>query len=205
VRLDQQIREGQFDSFAVARVGLRHFGVKGKNLFWDSKRFVVRGVVEESIANEALATWRDLGAAIVSKHRRGSLLTDASEFGVLCIVLLEKEQANEVVLRSIAQHASAAIAVLPANAALSENVQVFCPNLVLAQRVEETSRLAPWAQIAWVGAKDTAWFAQQAAGLSLPIIAVRHYHGDSLAEARAAIDQLQADLAPIGQFAGYVV
>ena len=54
-----------------------------------------------------------------------------------------------------------------------------------------------------VGSVDE--FAEHSRDITLPIIAVRRYHGSSLAEARAAIDTLQADLAPIGQFAGYVV
>ena len=41
--------------------------------------------------------------------------------------------------------------------------------------------------------------------VDLPIVAVRRGRFASLAEARAGCDQLQADLAPLGQFAGYVV
>ena len=54
-------------------------------------------------------------------------------------------------------------------------------------------------------ASDIVRFAEQVTNLYRPIIAERRYRGTSLLEARAAIDTLQADLAPIGQFAGYVV
>ena len=61
-------------------------------------------------------------------------------------------------------------------------------------------------QIAVVEVNDAARFAEKVRGVALPVVVFRPLERQcSVDEARAACDRLQRDLAPLGQYAGYIV
>ena len=72
---------------------------------------------------------------------------------------------------------------------------------------ETRPRAVPdWAQLAICSAVSIDFFAAAIRDCQLPVIAVRQISPNaSIPQARAACDRLQFDLAPIGQFAGYLV
>ncbi len=182
--------------------GIRRFGVRDSHLFLNGKRFVIRGVIDERYAANT-SQWREMGGARVLQQVEDEVLSDASRQGILSVVRLDEKMESDT-LRQIALHVSTPLVVLSENSVLSNKQRGETPNLLLAQRMESLP-LQPWADVAWIEFSAIEEFATRIAGLTLPIIAVRRYHGTSLTEARAEIDILQADLAPSGQFAGYVV
>ena len=100
------------------------------------------------------------------------------------------------------------MAILHCNLPHDFQKPLSCPNLLLAQSIgpDQQRNMQPWADLAIVAAEDPGEFAQIAQRLTLPVIAQRRIHDPlPLAEARAACDALQRDLAPVGQFAGYIV
>lgn len=188
--------------------GIRRFGIQKQSFFLDGKRWVVRGVFEEGRSAE-LADFRQLGAALVLRSLnelpgQHEVLPQSTRLGVFVIVRLG-EKTPSFPLRTIARYPSSPIVVLPSAARLTRQHRNEAPNLVFAQRLEDSLAPAEWADAVWLEFTEMDDFVCRIQGINIPIIAVRRYHGDSLAEARAAIDTLQADLAPIGQFAGYVV
>jgi hypothetical protein len=198
LRLD--LGEGQ--PLLTQSFGIRRFGVRRHHLYLNGKRTVVRGVFDEHYSANA-AMWRGLAAVRVLQHLDSDLLCDASREGILSVVRFD-EKTTSFPLRAIAAHVSTPLVVLPAQAVFGSEQRGEVPNLLVAQRMESLPP-HPWANVAWIEFSALDDFAARIAGLTLPIIAVRRGNFTSLAEARIAIDTLQADMAPIGQFAGYVV
>lgn len=182
--------------------GIRRFGVVGKNLFLNGKRWVMRGIFAEHHGVDP-GCWREVGATRVMEVAEATELHAATRQGVMTLLNLDKAAAAE--LHLAARFASAAIVVIPVEAEISNELRKEVPNLILGQRVQSPADLGSWAEVAWVEFHETVDFQRRIAGLTCPVIAVRRGQFPTLEVARAAIDALQAELAPIGQFAGYVV
>jgi hypothetical protein len=188
--------------------GIRRFGIQGRSFFLDGKRWVARGIFEEGRSTE-LHDWRQSGATLVLQSvseisARHDAFKASTRMGVFVIVRLG-EKTTYFPLKTIATYPSSPIVVLPQAAVLTRQHRHDAPNLVFAQRLEDRIDPAVWADAVWVEFEEIEDFARRIEGINLPIVAVRRHRGASLAAARAAVDTLQADLAPIGQFAGYVV
>ena len=84
----------------------------------------------------------------------------------------------------------------------------IAPNLLLAQRIGpgDTPAIYEWAELAVITAESLDHFASVSNTLAVPILAERRLAvPQPIASARAECDTLQRDLAPLGQFAGYIV
>jgi hypothetical protein len=196
---------------ATARreIGLRSLGVRGRYFALESKRWVLRGVRAASTTATMPRERHEAAAAYVVGAASEEQLAEASQWGAMAVV--EVSGANQELvarLRTLALHPCVAMAIvrgeLPAD---FKHFQV-APNLLLAQSFGQNDEinLQPWAQVMLVAAEDPALVERIAAVGDLPLIAVRPLINPlPIAEARAACDALQRDLAPIGQFAGYVV
>jgi len=199
------LRQGEVRETIKREIGLRDLRPQKNNLFLDAKRWVLRGVHGDGFANSP-HDWRQASAVRITGSIDESWLIEAAGEGAMVVIRLDDPAQVDVhLLRRIARFTSAAMVVLPNPANLPDDVRLFAPNLLLAQQASAASPPAAWAHAAWVEMDSVEGFAGDAAGLSLPIIAVRRGRFDSLTVARAACDQLQADLAPLGQYAGYVV
>jgi len=111
-------------------------------------------------------------------------------------------------LRCLTQWPAVAIVILPNDCHFEKEVRAAAPNLLFAQRIdpEESSTLADWTQVIFCDATDAKSVAAFAKSWPLPVVAERRLKGDyTLIEARRECDHLQRDLAPFGDFAGYVV
>jgi hypothetical protein len=188
--------------------GIRRFGVLGKSFYLDGKRWVIRGAFDEELTTH-MTDWRAAGAVRVVRSISAlpgvhEILRDATRSGVVVIVGLG-EKTNSFPLKSIADNACSPVVVLPQDARMTRQHRKEAPNLLFAQRLEDRAVPDDWADAVWLEFTEIQDFARRIDAIDLPIIAVRRGHFASLNAARAAIDTLQADLAPIGQFAGYVV
>jgi hypothetical protein len=188
--------------------GIRRFGARAQSFYLDGKRWVVRGIFDEGHTSDP-EDWRAIGAARVLRSisaipGQHEILAEATRRGVMVIVRLG-DKTTSFPLQTIASYVCSPIVVLPEDACLMHDHRQAAPNLVFAQRLEHRAGAAEWADAIWLEFTRIEDFQGRIDRIELPIIAVRRGTFSSLAEARAAIDQLQADLAPIGQFAGYVV
>jgi hypothetical protein len=138
------------------------------------------------------------------------LLVEASRRGIYLIVNLDAAQVDiATALKQLARWPAVMMAIIHGGESLDRSLTQVAPNILLAQRVAgadlTTTALAPWASlvVADVSADATTL---PPPSFSAPVIVQRTLGAQvSAAEARAACDQLQRDLASSGQFAGYLV
>jgi hypothetical protein len=203
------VRGNEVVATARRELGLRRLGIRGRNLSLDGKHWVLRGVGAASTTARLPREWHAAPAAMVASNPNEEQLAEAAQWGALAIVEIDEPgEAAVQRLRELARCPAVAIAVmrgeLPAEFAKSP----FAPNLLLAQQIGpgDAQTLQPWAELAIVSADDPEFFARVSSRLTVPVVAQRRLALPlPIAEARAACDALQRDLAPGGQFAGYIV
>lgn len=201
------LRGGQPIATARREIGLRSLGVRGRKLLLAGKNWVLRGVSTESTPERLPRAWHEAAAALIADDTDAEALAEASQWGALSVVHIDGPGVLAVDrLRQLAQFPGAGIAVplrpLPAGFDRSA-----APNLLLAQLLGRDDPLAidSWADLLIIAAEAREHLAA-AAAMNKPVIVSRSLAAPvDLREARAACDKLQRDLAPIGQFAGYIV
>jgi hypothetical protein len=218
-RAELELRAGGNTLAAIYRtVGIRRLGASAKSLLFEGKRFVLRGVrrkfeisnLESQIDRDA-AFARESWTAIVVASPDDELCSFAGRRGILLVAdLTHREPACDTSfehLRRLASWPAVGIAVMATEADLRGNIHDAAPNLLLAQQVRagEPLDLKPWAQLALTESSNPADFVRTAAQCRSPLIACRNGQPDSLSAGRLACDTLQRDLAPYGDFAGYIV
>lgn len=190
-------------------IGLRSLGVRGGDLVLEGKPWVLRGVCAASTTAQRPRDWHETSAAYVAGAVDVETLTEASQWGALAVVNVDGK-GDEVAskLRALALHPCVAVAVVRDELPAGFSSASVAPNVLLAQpiRLGLELQVQPWARLLWAAADDPLVVRQVAGHSELPVIAVRTLSQPlPLEEARAACDRLQRELAPTGQFAGYVV
>jgi hypothetical protein len=153
--------------------------------------------------------WREVVASYVTDQLADDRLAEASQWGSLAVVELDcaEHDANDR-LRNLALHPAVALVVIRGELPADFKLSHVAPNLLLAQPMSDGNHatIRPWAQVLWLETDDPLSAGRIASQYDLPLIAVRRLASPlPLAEARAACDALQRDLASAGQFAGYIV
>jgi hypothetical protein len=209
-------RGGETIAKCERTIGVRRFGVRDRWLNFEGKRFVLRGVrrkANDRMQNEA-AFCHETWTAMVVSNPDDEFCEFASRNGMLLIAecrsqpesAAQRDVACE--LRRLAQWPAVAIAIVDRDADLPANVAAVTHNLLLGQRigVEETLDAIEWAQVVFAEVVDPRQFENKIEGCNLPVVAVRP-RSESIAIdfARGACDKLQSELAPHGDFAGYIV
>jgi hypothetical protein len=180
--------------------------LRGKNLALNGKRWVLRGVSTASATERLPRAWHEAAAAFISAGLDPDTLAESSQWGALAVVGVTQQGEDAAArLRELAHFPGAAIAIvstLPPNFKKSE----FAPNLLLAQHLHSSdSAVEPWTDLLAVLADEPDRL-RAASSIDKPLLAIRPIRAPvPVVEARAACDVLQRDLAPIGQFAGYIV
>lgn len=196
-------------------IGIRRLGAAGRNLRWEGKRWVLRGIggpgpaTPTASVDELVAAFRDASAAMVAVDPGESLCRAASRAGVVVVARLSDPTGIEVQLAALGRSGAVAIALLPAGvAAAARALHSAAPNLLLAQLCHDQIPVAPadWADVVVCRVSEPAGFHAAVAACPLPIVAERRLNKTvSVPEARAACDRLQRDLAPGGAYAGYLI
>ena len=194
---------------ATARrsVGLRALGVRDRRIHFEGKNWVLRGVTASASIARHPADWHSASAAYVAEHNIERFV-EASELGVLAIAYVDADGDIPLQLRQLALHPAAAIAVIRVPPGKQFKLTGIAPNIILAQTLPAFGAFEPqgWAQAIWAETADANTLTQLQTMFEFPIIAVRPLTTPQpLTAARAACDELQRDLAALGQFAGYVV
>ncbi len=204
----QLLHNGEVVASERRELGLRRLGVRGRDLFLDGKRWVLRGVSTASTTARLPREWHEHLSGLVAASPSDELLAEAAQWGALTIVEIDASQESaESQLRGLARCPAIALAIIRGVLPGSFQKQLF-PNLLLAQPLGagDQPTIQPWADLTVVAADNLDAFARTVRPLSIPVVAERRFTAPlPLAEARAACDTLQRNLAPLGQFAGYVV
>lgn len=203
-------------------IGLRFLGTKGNSLFLEGKRWVLRAIHQDAVRETPLEEWREAGAAMVVDHLREELFCETSREGVMVVATvvgarsgrvfldLEANDSRQVTpdLRRVSQYASAGFLIAEDQNETAFNLKSLFPNtiLVLTGDVVRSSVSAPWPAATILDVNKVGLEKVGELARSRAIIALRRIPGvRSFAEARAACDLLQRDLAPYGDCAGYIV
>ncbi len=205
-RAEVELRRGDEVLAKVTRpFAFRTFGAAGNKLIFDSRRWVLRAVSHQNVPQVDLALWRDATAAMLIHNPSDELCQEASRTGVLIAAQLDAADADEV--RRLSRWPAVGIVVLAERGDVPWLAELR-HNLILAQRfaADEVVTPAPWAQIVVVEVGKVEPLQGRFDHCSLPRVAVRSGRQfPSVADARAACDHLQRDLAGQGDWAGYVV
>ena len=197
-------------------VGIRRLGMRGKSLFFDGKRFVLRGWHKGRMQNAECKLFlehhqeflRETWTALVVANPDDEVCEFASRRGILLVADLTEEGDSPIdSLRRVARWPAVVVAILADGAIISESQIAAIPNLLLAQSVsvDQKIAMASWADLLLIETSQPERFAGKIAGIELPVVAVRrHANLTNIEQARAECGILQSDLAPFGDFAGYV-
>ncbi len=198
-------------------IGIRRFGNRGRVFFFDAKRFVLRGVNanfnDESLSESVLEYARETWTAAVVTWPTPRLCELASRRGMMLIAdlrtsAMRSEQDAVESLRSIAHWPAVLAAIVDAKTTPLIESRGAVRNLMIGQYVDcrQPAAVADTSQIVFAEVTDPRNFAAWAATFDRPVVAVRKLAQPAkIEEQRAACDALQRDLAPFGDFAGYMV
>lgn len=207
--------DGQMLAEGRRTLGLRPLGGRGGDLFLSGRRWVIRGAAATSLAStqqadvESLDDWRDAHAAMLVDDPSDGLCAAASRRGVLLIAAIATGEDLTGRLRQLARWPAVAMVALAGDAKFDKAVRQAVPNLLFAERRTadgQSHAVADWADLL-VYEGEAADIGSMTPDRELPILAVRSRPQafEDIVAARAACDLLQRDLAPHGQFAGYLV
>jgi hypothetical protein len=203
-----QLRRGT-QTIATARreIGLRSLGVRDRHLVLEGKTWVLRGVSSASTTATLPRHWHDNSAVFIMADASLESLDEASQWGALVVVPVAEEGANAVHrLRQLARYPAIAIAILEK---LPDDFQksAVAANVLLAEKMtRQRTTLSNWADVVVLSTEDPDFLLKAAAAIQRPILVSRPLEQPlELQLARLKCDVLQRDLAPIGQFAGYIV
>ncbi|MDX1946552.1 MAG: hypothetical protein SFU86_14215 [Pirellulaceae bacterium] len=202
------LRGTEIIATARREVGLRPLGTRGRDLLYAGKRVVLRGVSTTSTSAKLPRDWHETSAVYVAGDPSDEALAEASQWGALAVVHLPASGDEAVArLRKLAEFPAAAIAIPLGDMPADFQKSAVCPNLLLGQFLgpDQAFHVEPWADLLVISA-DSPDHLQTAAALDKPVIVARYLEQPlDISAARAACDELQRDLAPISQFAGYIV
>jgi len=200
---------------ATRQIGLRMFGARGRDLFLEEKRWVLRGTCagEDLVAVEAgdLTAWRDHQLAMLADSPNEGLLAAASSQGVMVAARLSEklsEQVEEVT--RLALWPAVSMIVMQQIPCDEVVLRAAAPNLLLAWEAsgnELTSR-PEWADLLLFPLVEAMRLSrQELAQCPIPVII---YDDDRAAgmspeAARRQCEQLQREVVALGDFAGYIV
>jgi hypothetical protein len=194
---------GQVVARAKRVVGLRRLGGGLRQLIFDGKNWVLRGVLADELPPTDLAEWHDAETAMCVRNPSDALCDAASRAGVLLVAELGKADVHEIA--RLRRWPAVGIIAVTASAQLDSPAEGH--NAIVAQRSPAGKPLEPipWASLRVVPMNP----GEPIAGLAdcrLPVIAIRPAGQlQDVAHGRRACDHLQRELAPYGQFAGYIV
>jgi hypothetical protein len=190
-------------------IGLRSLGVRGSHLAFEGKHWILRGVSMASTTVKLPREWHDASAALVLNDAAPQPLGEASQWGALAVVVIAEHGEKAVSrLRELTQHPAVAIAVVAGQLPEDFKKSAVVPNLLLAEPIENDGAAPPsaWADLLLVSADDTDSLSSLSNSSQQPILVQRPLSASlELPIARLTCDELQRDLASIGQFAGYIV
>ncbi len=188
-------------------IGFRFFGQQGTHLRWENRRCVLRGGAVSLVSGE-LAEWCAQRLVVLADTPSSELCVEAAREGLPVVAYLEGDPGDLVrLLRRLARSPAVVAAVVPDNVHQERTLRNAAGNMLLGQRLSLAGTLspAPWADLVFC---ESDFLEGRELGElpTMPIVAMRAVRGRlSPGEVRLQCDQLQRDLARLGDFAGYFI
>lgn len=194
-------------------IGLKRFGTRSRSWYFNGERWVLRGVSRSNDSDTPWSEWRAASAVCVCESISEEAGKQASAAGVPLVAWLGRamdEQPSRLVeVRRLARIPAVLAVIVPWPWPKSEDVEECRRAGIGIWWIAETqtgSESPRWADALLVHAEQAMSADAIPDARSLPIVAFRPLTtSGSIERARAACDELQRDLAPRGDFAGYVV
>ncbi len=192
-------------------IGLRRFGVRGRNWSHEGKRWVLRGVSRESTTEADWPAWHAAAAVCVARALTDADGERASREGVPVVAWATQGEGQLLLaeLRRLARIPAVLAVIMESTgvtAALGRQLRSAAAGLPLIEAFEGGGAPADWADALCVPAQRLATPDERLRYWAGPMLAWRSLAAPSaLSVAREACDLLQRDLAPHGDFAGYIV
>jgi hypothetical protein len=187
--------------------GIRPLGAAGRSLWFENKRWVLRGVDAGCAPPTDFSEWRELGAAMILDSPSDAVCAEASRVGVLLVAQLTANEATQSELRRLARWPSVGMAVLIGADSPGSDLKKIAPNLMLVHPLAEPTENFPpsWSSAVLIAADRPGLF-EIVKKFEKPILVQRAVGAQpSVAEARVMCDCLQRDTASLGDFSGYLV
>ena len=168
----------------------------------------MRGVHREAVTEGACSEWRERSAAMVVDCPDDTLCDEASRKGILVVAWVDATRDTTAAdLQRLAQWPSVGMVLLDGIDEPSLIWRHMAPNLLFACRSDLAGgSLPPWAHFMFVESRQLAVEGLAFERFNVPLAAMRKItERRSLVDARLTCDELQRDLALVGDFAGYVV
>jgi hypothetical protein len=213
-RVQVELQErGRVVATAEIALGIPALGSRGRDLVWQGKRWVLRGICREHVPSSSLQLWRESDVVLDIDDPQDALCAEASRTGAALVARLSGDSDQLATrLHELGRYPAVILAILRCNGPIDAKIRQGAPNLMLGELFEAGQPVepSPWADVAICAGKDAHNLAQRTAACSIPVIAQRFASGlRDLAEGRSACDRLQADLASAAaagtSFAGYIV
>ena len=205
-----QLTDGQ-EIEQTTKVGLTRWESHGQNLRLETRRVVLRGAGATSPNSETIRAAREAQTALLISEIDPTVCETADELGVaLCLDLRGTSDADLSVLANIQGSPSLLLAIVSPQQVVEQKVLAQLPShCLIAQHLSTSAPIEEFLDskpfLAFdlkPGERPSAWVPKA----TRPVIAIRRGEDyTDLAEARAACDRLQAELAPEFDFAGYFV
>ncbi|MEX2172023.1 MAG: hypothetical protein WD851_22065 [Pirellulales bacterium] len=183
-------------------IGLRRLSVRGSSVFVEGKRFVFRAARLPSDKPIDWQAWRDARLAMYVVDPDEELCQSASEQGIWMVAEMSGGSLPNHVMNC---PAVAIVVVTPAELASAERLS---GGALIGARTTDDGFVpkAPNPDLLVREVQDIAVSKRELAGCPRPVVVIRsHESFTSLAAARATCEQLQRDLAPELNLAGYIV
>lgn len=202
-------RDGQVIETATRQFGIRMFGCRGRNLLFNGRRWVCRGVFRSKGVTDDLSVWRETATSMIELLPNDALCEASSRQGVFLVPVISGSP-EEVLLevRRIARWPSVGLAIIDASGLDKDQMLRSALNVVLAQCFSGGDRVEPegWASAVAGYVNEPQSFDRQFTECHLPVLGIRRNDATAtLADARRECDRLQRDLAPFGDFSGYII
>lgn len=192
--------------------GIRSLGISGKRLTFNGRPWVPRIVHRVEVADVPPASaWRDASAAMFVDQPDDELCRELSEAGVLLITTVEGDRATVLTeLSRLGRYPAVGIIIVKTPDVTARELRTAAQNTLLARFSDRKfdASIGDEADVllAMVLADGSEWGLKWAVASELPILVMRPLDRIvPLAEARAACDALQRDLAGKHDVAGYLV
>ena len=210
LHLQIQMDDGQ-ELEQTTQVGLTRWESHGQNLRLETRRIVLRGAGSTCPSGETLQAAREAQTALLISEIDPTVCETADELGVaLCLDLRGTSEADLSALASIQSSPSLFLAIVSPRQVVEQKILAQLPShCLVAQHLSTSAPIEEFLDSKPIlafdlkpGERPPAWVPKA----TRPVIAIRRGEDyTDLADARAACDRLQAELAPEFDFAGYFV
>jgi hypothetical protein len=190
----------------VRQIGFKPLGISGRFFTWEGKPWVPRAVMIQSSTWIPLIHWREQNAVCCEPWMSDDRLLEASEKGVMCFLSAGHPEGSEDDAIQAARRLAKYPAVGFANLYIVTNQVRRCIPNIISGCLWGFELDADLIQSVWAFNRqiDSSQLADLVA-LNKPMVATRIIGPlQSVAQCRVACDELQASLAPMAQFAGYL-